>query len=224
MFKPPCPYLVCGQSCVSPKFPKPKNFEISMGELTLPQSNQDPCQKIPPPHSIHSLMCSSRYTNPCVPIWTVASIVGPQNSPNTKNFEIPVWEHLSPYTEASKNLLKKNPPPGRIHNLTPSFISLWSHVYSLSVGGSVAAQSWLQSHLDLVDFRAQIPPYIWETKFPPAPTIPEHLRKIQPPNSRCSLTSSFTWYHSHFHILSLRSFVSQKHQKMRVFYTFPFIG
>ena len=52
-------------------------------------------------------MCSLVCTNPCVPIWTVVSIMGSQSSSNPKNVEIPVWEHLSPCTEATKNPLKK---------------------------------------------------------------------------------------------------------------------
>jgi hypothetical protein len=37
----------------------------------------------------------------------VAGIVGAPSSPKPKNLEIPVWEHLSPCTEVTKNPVKK---------------------------------------------------------------------------------------------------------------------
>src|ERR1700724_2921603 len=87
--------------------PKSKNFEIPGGYFTLHRSSQEPLKKNRPPHRIYSLTCSLICTNPCVPIWSVAGIVGPQTSQKPKNLEIPVWEHLSPCTKVPKNPLKK---------------------------------------------------------------------------------------------------------------------
>jgi hypothetical protein len=89
------------------------------------------------------LTCSLRCTNPRMPIWSVAGIVGAQSSPKPKNLEIPVWEPLSPLHRSNQEPLKKNQPPNKRHSLACSFICRGSHVTSNPVGGSVAAQSWL---------------------------------------------------------------------------------
>ena len=76
--------------------PKTKNFEISMGEFTLHQSNQEPLKKNQPPDRIYSWTCSLICTNPRVSIWSVCGTVGAQSSPKPKNLEIPVGSNFHP--------------------------------------------------------------------------------------------------------------------------------
>src|ERR1700724_2914414 len=121
--------------------PKSKNFEIPGGYFTLHRSSQEPLKKNRPPHRIYSLTCSLICTNPCVPIWSVAGIVGPQTSPTPhKSRNSCVGAPVPPH-QSTQEPLKKNQPPNRRHSLTCSFICRQSHVHSIAVGGSVAAQS-----------------------------------------------------------------------------------
>jgi hypothetical protein len=158
--------LICPLICINPcvpiwavagtvcpySSPKPQNFEIPGGYFTLHRSSQEPLKKNRPPDRIYSLTCSLRCTNPCVAIWSVAGIVGAQSSPKPKNLEILVWEHLSPCTEVTKNLLKK------INLLIED--TVW-HALSFAAGAVSSSGLWVDlcvpkvgsgANLDLANF------------------------------------------------------------------------
>ena len=175
----PCPLdriysLTCSLICSNPhghswsvpgpvphqSSPKPKNLEIPGGYFTLHRSSQEPLKKNRPPDRIYSLTCYLICTNPRMPIWSVAGIVGAQSSPKPKNLEIPVWEPLSPCTEVTKNLLKKinlliKDTVWRALSFAGGPMSLaflWVDLWLLKVGSG--------ANLDLANFvvSLQIPP------------------------------------------------------------------